>query len=172
MKKILFGFVIGFILTLGINVNAAEISGQLVKIFDSSTGGNVHTFNNNSILNAKLGSEAGTADNIGGTLVLYNGGEDKIRVAAGTNKPNDAGMINFLDTKNNIRASIYGDNATFGPMFYLKDENGGIATSLSLTRGTINNQNIITEDYLKANYINKSDVQKMIDDAVQKALSK
>ena len=172
MKKIIFGFILGFMLTLGINVNAAEINAQLVKIFDSSTGGNVQTFNKDSILNAKLGSESGTGDNVGGTLVLYNGGEENKRVAAGTSKIENAGIINVLDKNNKVRASMKAFDASGTPTFLLTDSEDKVITFFTLTSGYINNQKVITEDYLQENYINKIDVQKMINDAVKNALTK
>jgi len=172
MKKIAFGLVLGLMLSLGINVNAAEISGQLVKILDTVTGGNILTFNKDSNLNAKLGSEAGTDGNVGGTLVLYNGAEENKRVSAGISKIDDAGVVNVLDKNNKVRASMKAFDSSGTPAFFLTNENEEVSTYLTLAEGKINNQKIITEDYLKANYINKTDVQKMIDDAVNKALAK
>lgn len=172
MKKIVFGLVLGFMLSLVINVNAAEISSQLVKTFDTYTGGNIQTYNSNSDINAKLGSESGEDRNVGGSLVLYNKGIKNIRVSAGTTSITDSGEIILQDQNNNTRVSINADSPRRGPVFYLTNSNGDASTYLTYESGYINGQKIITEDYLQQNYIDKTDVQKMIDEAVKKALTK
>jgi hypothetical protein len=167
MKKIILGFILGCVLTFGITTNAAEISGQLARIYDSITGGKIDIFDSKQNLNVRLGSEAGTADNVGGTLILYNKSKDKARVGIGIDKEIDAGIINFLDTNDAIRASIKADDSVSGPIFFLTDSGGLIPTYLTLTEGYINNEKIVTSADMK-NYYTKAEVEKLIKEALEK----
>jgi hypothetical protein len=138
MKKILFGLIIGFMITLGINVNATEVNHM----------------------------------GVGDSLTLYDRTKTNIRIVEGTTSITDSGYMDLKDQYNKTRISINADSPTHGPVFYLTNLNGDASTYLTYEAGYINGKKIITDDYLNQNYINKSDVQKMIDDAVSKALNK
>jgi hypothetical protein len=171
MKKIVIGFILGCILTFSISVNAAEISNQLIKIYDSTTGGKIDMFDNNNNLNARIGSEKGNGDNTGGTLVLYNHFESKPRVEMGIRTEYDAGGINLKNINGNNIVSLTADSS-YGAYVAIKDKLGNLISYLTTTEGYINSNKIITEDYLEENYIKKDEVQKMIDETVEKALKK
>jgi hypothetical protein len=63
-------------------------------------------------------------------------------------------------------------DTNYGPMIQLRGEDQSIPTFLTTKEGYIDSEKIVTENFLEDNYISKVDVQKVIDDAVQKALSK
>lgn len=83
-------------------VNTTNDNGGLFEIYDKD--GN---------LNAKMGSENGTANNIGGTLILYRNGESNARVALGIDKSSDAGVVNLSDSEG-VKIALYtnGPNGT------------------------------------------------------------
>jgi hypothetical protein len=168
MKKILLGFILGCILTFGISINAAEISSQFVKIYDTITGGKVEVRDKDNNVNVRMGSESGTADNVGGTLVLYNDSENKPRTELGINKRTDSGIINLKDGNNITRVQIEAIRSLGKAYITLYDETAFPRTWLSETEGYIDYEKIITEDYLKANYYSKDEVEKMIEEALKK----
>jgi hypothetical protein len=171
MKKIMAGFILGCILTFSISVNAAEISNQFTKIYDSVTGGKIDTFDKSGNLNTRLGSEKGDGDNTGGTLVLYNHSENKPRVEMGIRTKYDAGGINLKNISGNNLVSLTADSP-YGAYVAIKDNLGNFISYLTTTEGYINSSKIITKDYLEENYVKKDEVQSMIDKAIEKALKK
>lgn len=145
MKKIFIGIVIGFVLAFSVSVFAApvelynEIRGEVIRLFDADKN-----------INVKIGAEAGTGANVGGTIILYNhtnkDAESFDRVAIGTLKKDDSGTLQLMNT------------------------NGIINTWLTTKEGYIGNSRIATEQWLENNgYIKKDDVQKMIDEALKAA---
>jgi len=143
MKKIFLGVVVGFILAFSVSVFASP-----AEIYDDVKGEVIRLFNADDELNVKIGAESGEGANIGGTIVLYNyankEAEDFSRVALGTLKDTDSGILQIMNY------------------------NGIINTWLTTTEGYIGNSRIATEQWLNNNgYIKKSDVQKMINEAVK-----
>lgn len=73
----------------------------LLEAFKDIFGGVVKIYDANGMLNAKIGVEGGTGDNVGGTLILYddvpNGADPSFyqRVEAGILATNRAGAINL-----------------------------------------------------------------------------
>lgn len=142
MKKIFLGIVIGLILMFSFSVFAAP-----VDIYNEVRGEVIKLFNADGDVNVKIGAESGTGENTGGTIILYNyankEAESFNRVALST--VNDSGTLQLMDT------------------------NGTINTWLTINEGYIGNSRIATEQWLNNNgYVKKSDVQKMIDDAIRK----
>lgn len=172
MKKIILGVILGCMLTFSLTAYAEDITSQLVKIYDSATGGKIEFFDMSNETNVRIGSERGDGDNTGGALTLYNHSIDKPRVAAGISAENDAGLINLLDKDGNVRASIKAYDKNAGPTFFLTDSDESVKTYFTLTNGYINGNRVITEDYLEENYISKDEVQEMIDEAIEEALEK
>ena len=109
MKKIIFGFILGFVLTLGISVNA---------------------------------------DNANETSVPPSA----IQYWQGTNE----GYMKF-EIPNSMHFDFIGGWATFN---FPVEVNGNIYS---------NGEQVVTQNYLKENYINKTEVQKMINEALVKA---
>ena len=173
MKKVTIGFILGCILTFSISINAAEIGNQLTRIYDSATGGKIDTFDKDSNLNARLGSERGDGDNTGGTLILYNHSDSKPRLSAGTLKDEDAGILLAMDKNNIARIQIQASNSKYNNLAFIgiRDKDQVLKTYLTEEYGFINGDLIVTTDDLK-DYYTKNEVQNMIDKAVQKALKK
>jgi hypothetical protein len=174
MKKIILGFIFGCVLTISITANAAEISGQLTKIYDSLTGGKIEVYDASNGINARLGSESGSGDNTGGTLMLYNHSINKPRIALGTLSAEDTGVFEALDKNNNVRIQIQATNKKYGDLAFIgiRNESKVMKTYLTEEYGYINGKKVITQDYLEENYVSKSEVQKMIDEAIKEALGK
>jgi hypothetical protein len=173
MKRIMASFILGCILAFSISVNAAEIGNQLTKIYDSVTGGKIDTFDKNGNLNARLGSERGDGDNVGGTLILYNCSDSKPRFSAGTLKNEDAGILLAMDKNNIARIQIQASNSNYNNLAFIgiRDKDQVLKTYFTEKYGYINGNPIVTMEDLK-DYYTKDEVQSMIDEAVEKALKK
>lgn len=141
----------------GIKIHQLSDDGKiLMEVFKDAFGGVVKIFDNNGLLNAKLGSESGAGNNKGGTLVLYDNvptGADPTnysRVEAGIIETNGAGTI-ILRTPDTIgRIRMIADdgsdpNDTVPRITLLGDYS---TTWLSSKGGQIANQNIATENFV------------------------
>ena len=128
----------------------------LAEIYKDSEGGKIAIYDKNGELNLAMGVEAGTAENVGGTLGLFNDGSDNMRLILAISEDQDAGMINLLDSGGNIRASIKADDANVGPTFFILDEDRSVVSYISATKGYINREKIATEAW----------VTEMIDEAM------
>ena len=120
----------------------------LAEIYKDSEGGKMSIYDKNGNLNLSMGVEAGTADNVGGTLGLFNDGSDNMRLILAISKDQDAGIINLLDSNRNIRASIKADDANVGPTFFVLGEDGTVMSYISATKGYINREKIATETWV------------------------
>lgn len=169
IKSIIIGFVISTLL-FGITsyVFAETPSNTLVsKIYQTVTGDIFKVFDNDKNLVAKLGSPIVNGDNIGGTLVLYNNSISKQRVEASTWKAYDAGFTQVRDTNSVIRAGIYA-NSSIGPYVGVTDSSWVLKSYLAETVGYVNNEQIATQKWIDDNYVKKSDVQKIVEEAIIK----
>lgn len=146
MKKLICGILIGLILGLAFTVYAVP-----AEIIDTARGEVIKLFNKNGEVNVKIGAESGDGDNVGGTIVLYNhankDAESYDRVAIGILEKDDCGIIQLMN------------------------KNGIVNTWLTTREGYIGNSRIATEQWLKnQGYVRKEEVQKMIDEAIDKII--
>ncbi len=173
MKKIVIGLIIGVLIGWCCTAYGYDITSNLVKIYDTATGGKIDFYDSNGNLNAKIGGESGKADNTGGTINLYNhapSGEESEyrRVELGIAK--DAGVLNLLDKNSKVRIQIQAETNIGKPTIAIRDDNENIKTYFTSNEGYINNHIIVTDKWLQDNgYLKKSDVQKMIADALKKS---
>ena len=88
---------------------SADINGRLraydgsillLDLYKNANGGEITLNDSDGNLNAKLESESGAGNNIGGTLALYNDGEN--RVSIGTVKATDTGQLQVRDSAGNL----------------------------------------------------------------------
>lgn len=116
----------------------------LIENWKNNNGGLTKIFDNSGNLNVKIGSESGTGGNIGGSLILFNDGEENPRAEMGISVTNDAGIINVRDSSGTVRASLYADS-NLGPVLAILDETGTDTMSyIAQTEGVINNKKIAT----------------------------
>lgn len=94
-------------------INTTNDNGGLFKIFDKD--GN---------LDVKMGSENGTSDNIGGTFILYNSGENNPRVELGTAADGDYGAMNLKDSSGTVKVVAYADDSNGNGIVGIIDNNG------------------------------------------------
>lgn len=120
----------------------------LSEIYKNANGGTLKINDINGNLNVALGSESGTGDNIGGTIVIYNDGDSLTdrRAEIGISKEYDNGIINLRDASGTAKACLYA-NSNVGPVMFLFGEQGSATMSyITPKKGMINNQPIITKD--------------------------
>lgn len=94
-------------------INTTNDNGGLFKIFDKD--GN---------LNAKMGSENGTSDNNGGTLILYNDSENSPRVELGIAKDGGFGVINLKDSSGKVTVVAEADDSNGNGIVGIVDSSG------------------------------------------------
>lgn len=90
----------------------------------NDNGGLSEIYDNDGNLNAKVGSENGTSNNNGGTLILYNDGKDKPRVELGIAKNGDFGALNLKDSSGTVKALIYADDGSGNGTVRIADADG------------------------------------------------
>jgi hypothetical protein len=90
----------------------------------NDNGGLSEIYDNDGNLNAKVGSENGTSNNNGGTLILYNDGKDKPRVELGIAKNRDFGALNLKDSSGTVKALIYADDGSGNGTVRIADADG------------------------------------------------
>lgn len=146
MKKIICCILIGLLIGLSISVYASP-----VELISDIKGEMIKLFNKDGNLNVKLGVASTTADNKGGTLILYSEApnnkdvDDYIRVGLGIRKVNDSGILQLRNNEGFLNT-------------WLTTDDGYIANSRIITEQIMNNQG----------YVKKSDVQKIVDEAIKK----
>ena len=90
----------------------------------NASGGLSEIYDNDGNLNVKAGSENGTSDNNGGTLILYNDGEDKPRVELGIAKNGDFGALNLKDSSGAVKMLAYADDGSGNGTVRIRDADG------------------------------------------------
>jgi hypothetical protein len=171
MKKVVVGLIVGILIGWCFTAYGYDVTSNLIRFYETSTGGKVDIYDKDGKLNAKIGGESGNANNTGGTINLFNhapiGKEEKFRrVELGI--ANDAGVLNLIDKNSKVRIQIQAETNLNNPVIAIRDEDEKLKTYLSPTEGYINNQIIVTDKWLQDNgYIRKSEVQKMIKEAIK-----
>ena len=79
-----------------------EGNNLLLDLYKNENGGRITLNDLDGNLNVKIESESGTGNNIGGTIILYNDGEENVRVTLGINKVDDKGQLQVTDGNGNI----------------------------------------------------------------------
>jgi hypothetical protein len=125
----------------------------LMDVFQDTNGGIIQVFDNSGNLNVKLGVEAASASNTGGTLILYNDTVSKPRVELGINASDDHGSINLKDSSGTARVALKGDDASTGPQILIIDSGGTAITYLLETEGYINSEQIATRNWVTSNFV-------------------
>lgn len=130
----------------GINIQQFSSDGtMLMKVYKDTNGGSIDIYDNNGKLNLSMGSEGVGGQNVGGTLVLYNDGLTKPRVALGIWGATDGGVIQALDTNNRLRVYISAEQPDGAAGIFLYDMYGNNTSYLSEYGGKINGEYIQTE---------------------------
>ena len=124
----IYGTLIGGILE-GTRIKQMINNILVADLFKDTYGGRLIMYDNNSLRNAVIGSESGTGDNIGGTLVLYNKAPDSNylsykRVEAGVRKDGDAGLINLRKVSGTLQIAINGISSYSDSHIALWNNNG------------------------------------------------
>ena len=92
-----------------LTATSADINGRLrtynggtllLDLFKNANGGQIVLNDLSGNLNVKIESESGDGNNIGGTVALYNDGDN--RVSIGTVKSTDSGQIQVRDANGNL----------------------------------------------------------------------
>lgn len=130
----------------GINIQQISSDGtMLMKVYKDTNGGSIDIYDNNGKLNLSMGSEGVGGQNVGGTLVLYNDGLTKPRVALGIWGATDGGIIQALDTNNRLRVYISAEQPDGAAGIFLYDAYGNNTSYLGEYGGMINGEFIQTE---------------------------
>lgn len=120
----------------------------LADVYKDAYGGKLKINNNSGNLVAAMGVESGSGDNRNGTLVLYDGGISKSRVEVGISKDYGAGLINLRNGTGEASAMLYARGSWGYPMMWLSDSNGARVTYLTTVSGSINGENIATQNWV------------------------
>jgi hypothetical protein len=128
----------------------------VLEAFKDTNGGIIKLYDVTGKLNVKIGSESGSGDNVGGTLILYNdvpvGGNPLLyqRVEIGIVDIRDAGIINLRNGNNKIKVQIEANRSLGKAFISLLDDDEFPRTYFSETDGYIDYEKIATEDYVDA----------------------
>ncbi|MBU3186661.1 hypothetical protein [Clostridium estertheticum] len=134
----------------------------LIQNYKNANGGVTLISDIHGNLNAKLGSENGTALNVGGTLILYNDSLYMPRVELGISTAYGAGGMNLKDSTGKVRV-LASANTNFGAVLAVLDSSEYAVSYLAETIGKINNQTIATQDWVEAQgYATKDYVQSYV----------
>jgi|GEM_PF-3527591 len=139
----------------------------LIENFKNANGGTSKLYDNNGNLNVKIGSENGDADNVGGSLLLYNDSPSEEaailalyqRVALGISKNSDCGIMQLLDHTgySNIRMSASNDIQNKGAEIYIIDDNG--ITSIKSDSIIVGSESVATQTWVNnQSYASDSDL--------------
>jgi len=98
----------------------------IFEAFRDTRGGLIKVYDKNGDLCASLGVEDGAANNVGGTLFLFNGGSHTSlkRVAASTFDVTDAGGVTVFDSNGRPRITMLAEDIDGQPHIYFYDETG------------------------------------------------
>lgn len=132
------------------NLLTRNHNGYLVaSIQKKEMGGRVRIYDSVGKLNAVLGSESGSSDNIGGTLVLYEDGESLAsrRVEAGISKTYSAGLINLRDSVGVARVALYA-NSNLGPILAVLNSAGVAVTRFTESSAYVGGKELATKEYV------------------------
>lgn len=163
MKKIMLGFLIATLLFASMSYAFAEDKSQTLvsKIYQNSLGDVLKVFDKNGQIQAKLGTANGTADNVGGTLALYNGDELKPFMTSGIRKDTLSGASVLYDKNGKIRLLVTGEQRDGEAGLLLYDDTGKCVTAIRQYSGYIDNKPIVTQDVLQQEI---AKLQKQIDE--------
>lgn len=149
----------------GIKIEQINVNGNLLaELFTDTQGGVLKVYDNNGLLNAKLGVEAGTQSNVGGTLILYNDSPYESspfsdpfkRVELGI--VSDSGTLNLRDSFGKARVAMhaYHNGAYVG----IADEYETLVSYLTQFAGYINNELIATQNWVNSKgFATQSDIE-------------
>lgn len=96
----------------------------LIENWKNDNGGLMQIFDKDGNLNVKAGSENGTSENNGGTIILYNDGSNNPRVKLGIAKNGDFGVLELLDTSGQVKAEINADDGNGNGVAFIVNSNG------------------------------------------------
>lgn len=163
MKKFMLGFLIATLLFASMSYAFAEDKSKTVvsQMYQNSLGDILKVFNKNGNIQAKLGSANGAGDNVGGSLILYNGDESKPFVTSGIRKDTKSGILALYDKNNTGRLLITGEQKDGESGLLLYDDTGKCVTSIRQYSGYIDNKPIVTQDVLDKKV---AELQKQIDE--------
>ena len=132
----------------------------LLLAFMDTYGGKIEVRDANGNMNVKVGSESGTGENKGGTIVLYDDGDGSSyrRVELGISASYSAGVINLRDNNGIARVSLTAQSNIGSPYISINNSNGVPVTFLTETSGRINSELIATHSWV-ANAIDNAIAQ-------------
>lgn len=96
----------------------------IIQNTTNSNGGLFEIYDNDGNLNVKAGSENGTSDNNGGTLILYNDSENNPRVELGIAKNGDFGVANLKNSSGVVKVTAEADDGNGNGIVGVVDSNG------------------------------------------------
>lgn len=132
----------------------------LIQNWKNARGGVSSIYDNNGMLNVKIGSESGSTDNVGGTFILYSDSpyddaeksKPYRRVEAGIDKTHNAGLLILRDMNGKQRVGIYAEDTADSAIIGLFDVDGNAVTYLTETTGKINNETIATQEWVQEHF--------------------
>ncbi|MCZ0757044.1 phage tail protein, partial [Anoxybacillus sp. J5B_2022] len=132
----------------------------LLLAFMDTYGGKIEVRDINGNMNVKIGSESGTGDNKGGTIVLYDDGDGDSyrRVELGISTSYSAGLINLRDSNGAARVSLAAQSNIGSPYIGVNNSSGVPVSYLTETSGYINSERIATRSWV-TNEINNAIAQ-------------
>ncbi len=148
--------------TFGGKVKVIDNEKMVMEVFKDVNGGRIKIYDKDGKLNVAIGSEAGTASNVGGTIVLFNDSpydtspqsDSYQRVELGISKDYDAGTINLRKGDGQWIVAISSDDGDRG---YIAVQNGdGNWSRITPTSGQINGEEIATRTWANNQFSEKN----------------
>jgi len=138
----------------GIKIQEVSDTGVLLAdLYKNTNGGLMQIFDINGNLNAKIGSESGMAENVGGTFVLYNDSIYLPKVELGINKTYGSGTINLKDGTGAVKTIAYA-NSGIGAILGILNSSGSPVSYIAEDIGKINGGTIVHSGNLDSQLAN------------------
>lgn len=137
----------------GVNIHQTYNGVIVGDMGTNENGGIFDVYDINGNLNVHMGSESGSADNIGGTIILYNDGNNYPRAEFGIAKAFDAGIINLKDKNGIVRVALKGASSTTSTStasLALYNSSGAVKSYIKETSGAINGYSILTTNNISS----------------------
>ena len=147
--------------TFGGKVKVIDSEKMVMEVFKDVNGGRIKIYDKDGKLNVAIGSEAGTADNIGGTIILFNDSpydaspqsDPYQRVELGISKDYNSGEINLRKGNGAWIVTLGSDDGNRG---FIAVSNGDDWSRITPTSGQINGLEIATQTWASGQFASKN----------------